>query len=94
MGQSNETVKSGIMNYDERIAPDKRLEIHHHHWQNSPNLAIVFLRSFFHIYLGLNHPVYTSLDFTTVACLQRKLVSLAPNPNLEDQVALCPAVTE
>jgi hypothetical protein len=36
----------------------------------------------------LDHPVFTSSDFATVIYLQIKVVSLASNPNLEDQVSV------
>jgi hypothetical protein len=38
----------------------------YHHWQHSPAGATAFLRRFRHICLELDHPVFTSLDFTTI----------------------------
>jgi hypothetical protein len=32
--------------------------------------------------------IYTSLDFSTVIFLQSKVVTLASNPNLEDQISV------
>jgi hypothetical protein len=57
------------------------------HWQNSPFLAIAFLRRLSQICLELDHPVFTSFYFATIIVLQNKVASLAP-PNLEDQVSV------
>jgi hypothetical protein len=45
-------------------------------------LATAFLRRFCHICLELDHPVFTSLDFATVICVQSKVISFAFNPQL------------
>jgi hypothetical protein len=50
-----------------------------HHCQNSFFEAIAFLRRFCQISHELNHPVFPSLDLSTVILLQSKVVNLASN---------------
>jgi hypothetical protein len=51
----------------------------HHHRQNSPFLAIAFLRRFCQTCLELDHSDFTSLDFATVMFLQSKVICLMPD---------------
>jgi hypothetical protein len=49
---------------------------HHHLWHNSPFGAITVIGKFCQVCLELGHPVFISLNFTTIV-LQSRVISLA-----------------